>query len=206
MRVAKAVAALTSALVLAGCQAGAPTPKPMEELDALDLMRKTVSHGYSPYHTPREMFLDADVALVGEVESVDVALIEDPEEKQGAVIVGLRPVEEWKGTDGAHGDAVYYWFDRPTDLGAATYREVLPQGTTVVLFALDAATSSDVRFATQVPDKVFAPLPQGMFLADTSGEIESVWADDEYATSWNIQTVDDIRRLIANGGKAIDRN
>lgn len=54
---------------------------------------------------------------------------------------------------------MYYWIDRPSNLGREIYLEALPMGTEVVLFGLNAKLSSDVKFTTPTPPLVFAPLP-----------------------------------------------
>jgi hypothetical protein len=137
---------------------------------------------------------DMDVVVVGEVSSVDVALTEDPDEQGGAVIIGLKPVEEWKRQGGKPGDTVYFWITRPTNLGKDVYQEAFPVGMKIVLFGQNAATSSDIRFATNVPDLVFAPVPQGVFIADQAGAFVNVWGDDEYTKSWRANSISELRR------------
>lgn len=195
MRAWASAALLSAVILMTGCQASDPRSNApdVEKLHAVELMRKTNSFMYTPYRTPANMLDEVDVGIVGEVTSVDVSLIEDVDDAEGAVIIGLEPIEEWKRAVGDPGDTVYFWVSRPANVGESVYREAFPPGMRIALFGFDAAKSSDTRFSTVVPEPVVAPVPQGVFIADQTGRFVSVWGDDESTDSWGVQSVDDLR-------------
>ena len=198
--------AIAALLALLGCS---PTTLPRgstqgpfaerSPLDALTLLRNTVSFSYTGLASPAELLQVSDVALVGEITSVDAALLKTEMEPHGAVIVGLTPTEVWKD-EYAPSETVYYWFDRPKNLNAAVYREALPLGTEVVLFADRNGTFDSARFLGKVPAQILSPYPQGLFLATGAGTIESVWADMDDWPEWStVSTLDDLRTSLGEG-------
>ena len=199
MRVRAGIIGVCAALLLAACQAGTTVQTRSEDEEgktqsAVTLLRATNSFAYPPYRTPVAMLKEMDVVVHGEVVSVEEALTEHPDEPGGAIIVGLQPVEEWLRRAGDPGETVHFWFSRPTNVDENVYREAFPMGTEIVLFGQNVVTSSDIRFATEVPDLVFAPVPQGLFIADNTGAFVSVWGDDEYTKSWRADSIAELRR------------
>lgn len=164
--------------------------------DLVRLMRQTTSFEYDPYATPRAMLKDVDIALVGTVASVRPAIIDDELDGQGAVIVGLQPREIWKDDSGRSGKVVYYYFQRPKNLGISVYQRGLPIGTEVSLFGFDAANL--VKFAHGgLGHTTYAPAPQGHLITAGSTGLVNVWAEDAHSDSWkNIHSVADLKAAL----------
>lgn len=164
--------------------------------DLVRLMRQTTSFEYDPYATPRAMLKDVDIALVGTVVSVRPAIIDDELDGQGAVIVGLQPREIWKDDGGRSGKVVFYYFQRPKNLGISVYQRGLPVGTEVSLFGFDAANL--VKFAHGgLGHTTYAPAPQGHLITDGGTGLVNVWAEDHHTDSWkNIRNVADLKAAL----------
>lgn len=164
--------------------------------DLIRLMRQTTSFDYEPYASPRVMLKDVDIALVGTVVSVKPALIADELDGRGAVIVGLRPREIWKDDPARSGKIVYYYFQRPKNLGIGTYQKGLPAGTEVSLFGFNAAKL--VKFTQGDPGHAsYAPAPQGHLISDHDTGLVNVWAEDVASSGWkNIHSVANLKAAI----------
>lgn len=201
----KLVAAASMAIVLAGCSSGgaggddANTGAGDVDIDStadlVELMRKTTSFEYDPYPTPGDMLEAVDIALVGEVVSVDPALQEMEEGPPiGAVLVGLQPSELWKDDAAQSGDVVYYWFTRPTNLDIGLYQEGLPEGTEVVLFGHDATDNVSFTDSGVKLDNYYSADPQGYFIEEAEDRLVNVWAADIASSEWGgISNIDDLR-------------
>lgn len=150
--------------------------------ELIELLRATVSYAYVPFPSPAAQLVEADVALVGKVVSVEGTLLAAELEPRGAVIVGLRPVDVWKENRAATGEVVYYWFDRPKNLDESIYQEALPIGTPVVMFGVDSSLSDENLTTKQ--RIVYTPLPQGLYLPTPDGSIENVWGHEEQPLAW----------------------
>ncbi len=195
------VVGLAAVLVLAGCSSGTSDTEADVKVnsteDLIELMRDSVQFEYEPYATPKAMLDGVDVALVGDVVSVDSALQELEEGPPiGAVVVGLEPREIWKDDPSRSGDVVFYWFSRPTNLDISLYRKGLPVGTEVVLFGQDA--TGRVTFAEGDPGTtMYDPWPQGLFIPAGENRLVNVWAEDIASSDWpEISNVEDLRAAL----------
>lgn len=166
----------------------------------VDLLRNTVAYSFKPFETVSQMLAAVDVAVIGKIVSVDMAMVGDESEPSGAAIVGIEPTREIKRAFGNAGDIVYYWIDRPANLGQEVYGDALPIGTEVVLFGLEIASTSDTRFLTPAPDLVFAPVPQGLFLSAPGDPLVNVWGED--GTGWSgLDSPEEVTRAATEGGE-----
>lgn len=158
----------------------------------VQMIRSTVSYSYIPYADPTAMLKAVDVAAVGSVVSVEPALIADPMENYGAVLVGLRPIEMWKEDPSRTGDVVYFYFERPTNLEVSPYREGLPIDAEVAFFGFD--WTDEVTFAEGDPGgRVYVAAPQGLFVPEGDERLLNVWGDDHWP---EIITIDDLRAAL----------
>lgn len=168
--------------------------------DGIELMRDTVSFEYESYDTPDDMLKDVDMALIGEVISVDLAFEDMEPEPSGVVIVRLRPTEVWKNGPSRSGD-VYYYFYRPNNVGVDPYRKALSEGTRVVLFGNDATAdpppdgeghdAEPVEFAESNVefDTIYSANPQGLFIETPEDRLVNVWG-----ARHRVQSLEDFRR------------
>lgn len=166
--------------------------------DLVKLLRQTQSFDYDPYPTPTAMLSAVDIALVGTVASVDAAMLNGEGENLGAVVVGLEPTEMWKDDPNRSGDVIHFYFSRPTNLDIELYRDGLPTGTQVVLFA-GAVTDDIDSFAEGDPGGiVYGPTPQGYYIANADDRLVNIWADDITTSGdWpNIDSIADLREAI----------
>jgi hypothetical protein len=207
--VRKLVIAATVAITLVSCSSAADDPGGVDvnstaderrgvdvnsTADVVKLMRDTLTFDYEPYPAAGDMLEAVDIALVGEVVSVDSALqqLEDGP-PVGAVIVGLHPREMWKDDPSRSGDVVYHWFNRPTNLDISLYQKGLPEDTQIVLFGHDATDTvtfaeSDVEF-----DNNYTVDPQGYFI-EVHDRLVNVWNEDTASSDWaGISNIDDLR-------------
>jgi hypothetical protein len=193
-------------LALVGCTsaptntAGANSAKKATHVhstgDLVRLMRQTTSYEYEPYASPRAMLKDVDIALVGTVVSIKSALIADELNGQGAVIIGLQPRKIWKDDTARSGEVVYYYIQRPKNLGAAVYQRGLPAGTEVALFGFDAAKL--VKFTQGDPGHTtYTPAPQGFLISGSDRGLVNVWAEGIESSGWkDIRSMADLEAAV----------
>lgn len=185
MRAKVVLAGVILATLTAGCSSAPtaePAAAPAKKPEIVQLLRQTMHYEYTPFATPRAMRDAVDVALVGTVEEISLAVVQDELNGQGALIVALRPSEVWKGKPAKRGDLVYFALPRPKNLGLDVYSTALPKGSQVALFGehhppATTFTSGDPGVTTYIP------VPQGLFLYSPRG-LENVWAEEAPAGEW----------------------
>lgn len=154
-------------------------------------LRDTSSARYEPFGATKDMLADADVAIMGEVVSVDLAMIRNEFDGQGGVVVGLRPLESWKEAKGEPSELTYFVVRRAKNVGVEPFRAGLPVGHRVAIFGY----VSDVQFVEGDPGQpVLEPAPQGLFI-ETDAGLENVYAPG--ADGWpEIKTMNDLAASI----------
>lgn len=182
------------AAFLAGCSSGAPEREVAGARPGfVEMLRLTSSYSYVPYVDPKAMLDGVDVVFVGTVQNLSTAVVADELDGQGALLVGLRPAEMWKGAPETKGGLVYISLPRPKNVELSTYEAALPLGAEFVVFGVDHPPST--RFATGDPGvTAYVPEPQGLYVAEPPSKLTSVWADDITTSAWaNVDSVEDLR-------------
>ena len=196
-RVRTMAVGILAAAFLAGCSTGSPE-RDVEAASPgfVEMLRVTSSYSYIPYADPKAMLDGVDVAFVGTVQNLSTAVVADELDGQGALLVGLKPAELWKGTPETKDGLVYISLPRPKNVDLSTYEAAVPIGTEFVVFGLDHPPST--RFATGDPGvTAYVPEPQGLYVADPPSKLINVWADDVTSSEWaNIDSVDDLRAAV----------
>lgn len=151
---------------------------------------------YDPYPNPRAMLRDVPIAIVGEVVSVDAALLQYEMEPQGATIVGIQPREVWKDDPARTTDIVYFELYRPREFDIDRYRDALPTGTQIALFGHHIP--EPMEYIEGDPgDLVYAPSPQGLFVYDADARAAHIWNLDRGPAEWpEINNLADLRAAI----------
>lgn len=135
-----------------------------------------------------------DLVFVGTVQDLSTAVVADELDGQGALLVGLRPEEVWKGTPETKDGLVYVSLPRPKNVELSTYEAALPAGTEFVFFGVVHPPST--RFATGDPGvTAYVPEAQGLYVAEPPSKLTNVWADDITTSEWaSLDSVEDLRR------------
>lgn len=154
-------------------------------------LRDTSSARYEPFETPKDMLSDADVAIMGEVVSVELAMIRNEFDGQGGVVVGVRPLEVWKEAKGEPAELTYFVVRRAKNVGVEPFRAGLPVGHNVAIFGY----TSDVQFIEGDPGQpILEPAPQGLFI-ETDAGLANVYAPGD--DGWpEIKTMKDLAASI----------
>ncbi|MBW1595633.1 hypothetical protein [Streptomyces sp. JJ38] len=193
----KPIASVATIVVLAGCSAdGSNSVDVNSTKDLVDLLQRTTHFDYNVIDTPANLLDVADIAVVGEVVSVDSALQDKGSGPPvGAVIVGLRAVETWKDGPSINGNTVYYWFNRPTEVDISHYQNGLPLGTRIVLFAHED-TGVKLIESTAEFDTLYSAHPQGHIIESEDNHTVNVWAsENENLPEWEgLDTVAELRQ------------
>lgn len=188
--------ALVAAFASAGCGGDAHS----EQGDRLELrgpvelaefLRTTIAYDYEPHDSPRELLASVDIAVVGEVESLDAGTIEAGNEDTGVVVLALGIEEVWKADISPVPSRVYCIFHRPTNLDTDLYASALPKGLRIALFGHHSAetlTQGDPGQGFYDPD------PQGLILEVSEATTVNVWGDDARSAEWRgVESIDDLR-------------
>lgn len=205
MEIRKVFGALTMTLVmvgLSGCgidaqpEARAYTPTSTRKL--VSLIRQTVSYDYEPFATPAALLDDAGISVLGRIDHVDGALVDDGVEETGAVIVALSVDETWKDDPARSSDLVYYLIRRPTNLDVSLYRQALSRGTRVTMFGyqgVEELTEGDPG------DVFYDPAPQGLIIEISPSETINVWGAEVDTAGWSgVDTISDLRAATVGEG------
>ncbi|NUT35334.1 MAG: hypothetical protein HOV79_19955 [Hamadaea sp.] len=188
---------ILATLTAAGCSSApeAPPAAPAKKPEIVQLLRQTMHFEYTPYANPAAMRDAVDVAVLGTVEDITLAVVADELNGQGALVVALRPTEVWKGKPAKRGDLLYFVLPRPKNLGIDVYDTALPTGSQVALFGVDHPPAT--QFTSGDPGvTTYVPVPQGLFLYGPSG-LENVWSEEAPAGEWaGTRTLDGLRDAV----------
>lgn len=174
-------------LTLAGCSSAETTE---------NLPLPGVAADYDPYPNPRVMLRAVDVAIVGDIVSVDPALLAGETEPEGAAIVGVQPREVWKDDPTRATDIVYFELYRPREYEIGRYRDALPTGTEIALFGGHIPEPMDY-IEGDPGDLVYGPAPQGLFISDPTAQAAHIWSEDLGPADWpGIHDLADLRAAL----------
>ncbi len=194
-RVRTTAVGLLAAALLAGCSSGAREAEVAgTRPDFVQMLRQTSSYSYVPYVDPGAMLDGVDVVFVGTVQDLSTAVVADELDGQGALLVGLRPEEVWKGSPDTKDGLVYVSLPRPKNVELSTYEAALPAGTEFVVFGIVHPPST--RFSSGGPGvTAYVPEAQGLYVAERPSKLTNVWADDITSSEWaGLDSIEDLRK------------
>lgn len=175
------------------CSGGGPETTESSPASVINLLRDTVHFNHIPYADPSAMRRAVDIAVVGEVSSVEPAVLADEFQGQNVVVIGIAPLETWKAPAGS-AKTVYFWFHRPRSTEISFYQQALPAGTKLALFGFD--TSASRKFTSgSPPSTAYEPAPQGLYLPTANSRIANVWGQEGVSSrAWqSLDTFEELR-------------
>ncbi len=157
------------------------------------LLRQTASYEYKPFADQAAMLDAVDVSVVGKVDHLETAVVNDELDGQGALLVAIQPEELWKGSPATEAGLVYFAVPRPKNIEADVYRTALPAGTDVVLFGVVHPPATN--FSSGDPGvTTYVPVPQGLYIDEPAAGLQNVWAEDLGSDGWpDTATIGELR-------------
>ena len=199
--VAAAVAAAT--ITLSSCADGgsdkatAPKiPRAEAQRDLVQQLRAGISFEYVPFATPSDAKRDADAVLVGRVQSVQPALMNNEVGVEGTAIVELVPTKVWKSGKPSS-EPIRVLVYRARNAPIEPYQQALPEGTQIVVFGY---LREGIDFAGDTPDGAAYELaPQSLHLP-VGDKLVNVWGAE--TGGWpGIDSVEDFEEALGQSRK-----
>ncbi|MGQ0842578.1 MAG: hypothetical protein ACT4QF_00450 [Sporichthyaceae bacterium] len=208
MRICSIAASVAAVLVLGGCgrasvedvavaatpESTAPATGAGNAREFVAMLGSLVVYDYDPVATPAELRDDADLVVEGTIDSVAPSPTVGRKGDVGNhIVLGIRVQRVRKAPDGTPPETVRLEYRLPRNHPGrtiGTFRESLPVGARVVLFA-------DRRAEQFEGERLYGQYPQGLFV-EVDGKPVSVHTDAASgpAAFRAIETFDDLSRAL----------
>ncbi len=157
-------------LALQGC-GGGPDDGCPSALPAISLVSAALPADYEPVAGPGELYDQVDLVVEGTITNVaDGRVIGASNDgPRHRFVVTVAPTKVYKAPKGTVAEAVHIEFHRATNVPASEFRDVIPDGTRVVLFGYLVLEEENEPVRNQFAGRaagspLYAAAPQGLFL------------------------------------------